>query len=108
MIASTWRVRAATTPPWRAFAWLRSFGRLSYEIYLTHMFVIWLVVDAYDAAGADLRLGVAWYPPLLAGSWALGWLVARFISTPLERALAGASASRATATAGAISQEGLA
>ena len=95
VVASHWRARAATTPPWRAFAWLRSFGRLSYEIYLTHMFVVWLVVDRFVAAGGDLRLGVAWYPPLLAGTWALGWAVARFVSVPLERALLRQGASRA-------------
>ena len=99
VIASHWRAVAATTRPLRAFAWLRSFGRLSYEIYLTHMFVVWLVVDRFTASGADLRLGLAWYPPVLLGAWALGWLVARFVSAPLERAVLRAGASRATASA---------
>lgn len=94
VLAARWRAATATTPPWPAFGWLRSAGRLSYEIYLSHMFVVWLVVDRFTAAGGDLRWGVAWYPPILAGAWALGWLVARFISGPLERALARASASR--------------
>lgn len=95
VIAAHWRAAFDGRPPARAFGWLRSFGRLSYEIYLTHMFVVWLVVDRFQAAGGDLRLGVAWYPPLLAGAWALGWLVARFISNPLARALGRAGASRA-------------
>jgi peptidoglycan/LPS O-acetylase OafA/YrhL len=99
VLAAHWRAATATTPPWRAFGWLRSAGRLSYEIYLTHMFVVWLVVDRYTAAGADLRWGVAWYPLVLAGAWALGWLVARFISAPLERALLRAGASRPPALA---------
>lgn len=86
-IASHWRAVATPTPPWRAFAWLRSFGRLSYEIYLTHMFVVWAVVDAVDAAGATGRMSFAAYLPVLAGAWALGWLVARFVSQPLERML---------------------
>src|ERR1700712_3395875 len=83
VVASHWRARPAAPPPMRAFAWLRSFGRLSYEIYLTHMFVVWLVVDRFVAAGADLRTGVAWYAPALLGAWALGWAVARFFSGPL-------------------------
>ena len=103
VIASRWRAAVDTTPPTPAFGWLRSFGRLSYEIYLTHMFVVWLVVDRFDAAGGDLRLGAAWYPPVLAGAWALGWLVARFVSNPLERVLLRASASRASARVGALS-----
>ena len=85
--------------------WLRSFGRLSYEIYLTHMFVVWLVVDRFDAAGGDLRWGVLCYPPVLAGTWALGWLVGRFVSAPLERRLLGARASRATVSAPAVMKE---
>ena len=103
VIASRWRAGVGARPPMPAFGWLRSFGRLSYEIYLTHMFVVWLVVDRFDAAGGDLRLGAAWYPPILAGAWALGWIVARFISVPLERLLLRASASRASARTGALS-----
>ena len=103
VIASRWRAGVGARPPMPAFGWLRSFGRLSYEIYLTHMFVVWLVVDRFDAAGGDLRLGAAWYPPILAGAWALGWIVARFICVPLERLLLRASASRASARTGALS-----
>ena len=99
VIASSWRPADATSPPSRAWAWLRSFGRLSYEIYLTHMFVIWLVVDRFDAAGGNLRLGALWYPPVLLGTWALGWLVARFVSVPLERFFLRARASPARASA---------
>lgn len=95
VMASRWRAALSTTPPLRCFEWLRSFGRLSYEIYLTHMFVVWLVVDRFTAAGGDLRPGLVWYPPLLAGVWALGWLVARLVSAPLERSLLRAGGSRA-------------
>jgi len=97
VIAAHWHAALDARPPARAFGWLRSFGRLSYEIYLTHMFVVWLVVDRFQAAGGDLRLGIAWYGPVLAGAWALGWLVARVISDPLARALGRAGAQRAAA-----------
>ena len=104
VIAARWRAAAGMTTPMPGFAWLRSFGRLSYEIYLTHMFVVWLVVDRFDAAGADLRHGVLWYPPVLAGAWALGWLVARFVSNPLERRLLRrAGATRVPARASTLS-----
>ena len=105
VIAARWRVVAGVARAPRALAWLRSFGRLSYEIYLTHMFVIWLVVDRFDAAGAEQRWSALCYLPVLAGTWALGWLVARFMSTPLERRLLRASASRTAAPARATTTE---
>src|SRR5581483_8783299 len=64
---------------------LRSWGKLTYEIYLTHMFVVFTVVSAYHAAGGDLRTGYLWYLPLLIVAWPLGHLVARFYSLPAER-----------------------
>lgn len=97
VIEAHWRAVADVARAWRAFTWLRSFGRLSYEIYLTHMFVVWFVVDRFDAAGGDLRWGVLCYPPVLAGTWALGWLVGRFVSTPMEQRLLHARASRTSA-----------
>ena len=105
VLASRWRAVDDRTPPWRAFGWLRSFGRLSYEIYLTHMFVVWLVVDRFTAAGGDLRSGWIWYAPVLAATWALGWLVARSVSAPLERLLLRAGASRAGARAAGLASE---
>lgn len=67
--------------------WIRSFGRLSYEIYLTHMFIVWPIVHRFRAHGADLRWGFLWYLPEVALAWLLGWLVARYLSLPAERAL---------------------
>ncbi|HZU52701.1 MAG TPA: acyltransferase [Holophagaceae bacterium] len=69
----------------RGFGWLRSWGRLSYEIYLTHMFVVFAVVRLFRARGGDLRMGFLWYLPALAICWALGLAVERFLSTPCER-----------------------
>jgi peptidoglycan/LPS O-acetylase OafA/YrhL len=89
-IAFHWQ--AGSAAPWtmRRLGWLRSFGRLSYEIYLTHMFVVFLVVHLFKARGGDLWWGILWYPPAAGLSWLLGWLLARYVSTPAERALRGA------------------
>jgi len=79
-------------PGWssmRGLGWLRSFGRLSYEIYLTHMFVVFAVVRLFKAAGSDISLGYLWYAPAVLLSWLLGMLVARFVSIPSDRALRG-------------------
>jgi peptidoglycan/LPS O-acetylase OafA/YrhL len=60
-------------------------GRCSYEIYLTHMFVVFATVAAFRAADASLSLVGVWYVAAIAASVALGWLVARFYSTPANR-----------------------
>lgn len=73
--------------PMRGLGWLRSFGRLSYEIYLTHMFVVFALVALYRHGGSDVRAGFWWYLPLLALCWALGALLARFYSDPCDRAM---------------------
>jgi peptidoglycan/LPS O-acetylase OafA/YrhL len=67
--------------------WLRSFGRLSYEIYLTHMFCVFAVVDFARAVDADPARGWLWYFPAVGLSWLLGWIVARTFSQPCERRL---------------------
>lgn len=77
----------ARGPGLRGLAWLRSLGRYSYEIYLGHMFVVFAVVAAFKATGADLRSGWLWYAPAVALAWALGALVGRFWSDPCARAL---------------------
>lgn len=81
------QARDAGLRPIPGTGWLRSFGFLSYEIYLTHMFVVWPVVRAFKASGAGLWWGILWYLPVVALSWLLGWLVARYLSVPCERAL---------------------
>ena len=76
--------RASPVP---GLGWLRSMGRLSYEIYLTHMFVVYGLVGLYRATGGDIRNGYWWYLPLVAACWGLGLLVARVYSDPCDRAL---------------------
>jgi peptidoglycan/LPS O-acetylase OafA/YrhL len=65
--------------------WLRSFGRLSYEIYLTHMFAVFSIVGLFHWSGANLYFGWLWFPPALALSWALGTAISRVLSTPADR-----------------------
>ena len=70
-------------------SWLRSFGVLSYEIYLTHMFVVFSVVGLFRLCGGGLRFGWLWFIPSLFFSWCLGVLVARVLSSPAERWIRG-------------------
>lgn len=80
-----WRQTLGEWYPWRAMNWLRSFGRLSYEIYLSHMFVVYSVVRLFRMYGADMQWGVLWYLPTVPLCWLLGAAVARWISVPCER-----------------------
>lgn len=72
---------------WRGAAWLAGVGRLSYEIYLTHMFVVYSIVAAFKASGGDMRSGFVWYVPALLLAWLLGFALARLWSIPCDRAL---------------------
>jgi peptidoglycan/LPS O-acetylase OafA/YrhL len=87
VLAFHWRAEEGAFPALPGTAWLQSFGRLSYEIYLTHMFMVWPVVRALRALGGGFRWGILWYIPAAALSWLLGWLVARQLSQPAERVL---------------------
>ncbi len=87
VVACHWAARDGSQRSLPGTAWLRSFGRLSYECYLTHMFVVFGVVRIFSATHAGLAHGYLWYLPALAGSWLLGMLVALFFSVPCERAL---------------------
>ena len=73
----------------RGTAWLRSFGLLSYEIYLTHMFVVFPLVGLFRLTGGSLRTGWLWFIPAILLSWLLGRLVDRFLSLPADRWLRG-------------------
>ncbi|WP_424681413.1 acyltransferase family protein [Frateuria sp. YIM B11624] len=69
----------------RMLHWVCSWGRLSYEIYLSHMFVVYAIMRLYRWSGADARSGFLWYLPAFALCWALGALVMRCWSVPCER-----------------------
>jgi peptidoglycan/LPS O-acetylase OafA/YrhL len=67
--------------------WLQALGRLSYEVYLTHMFVVLAIVRIAQATGAPKWMGFVWYVPAVLVSWLLGSLVARAYSEPCDQAL---------------------
>jgi peptidoglycan/LPS O-acetylase OafA/YrhL len=82
-----WRHAHGAAKGLRGFGWLRSMGRLSYEIYLSHMFVVFAVVTLFKRSGGDMRSGFWWFLPAVLLCWALGWLFARLYSEPADRAL---------------------
>ena len=69
------------------FATLGFVGTRSYEIYLTHMFVVFSTVAVFKAVNADLAFVGVWYAVAVAVSIALGDFVARGFSFPMNRAI---------------------
>jgi len=62
-------------------------GRRSYEIYLTHMFVVFLAFDLFLKAGKRMPgVPILFVAVILAGA-ALAELVARYYSEPMNRAI---------------------
>jgi peptidoglycan/LPS O-acetylase OafA/YrhL len=70
-------------------AWLRAFGRLSYEAYLTHMFVVFTALTLFHQAGMPDRCEYLLYPAVLAAALWLAALVAHHVSQPAERRVRG-------------------
>ena len=79
--------RSESDKPLPGTGWLCAFGRLSYEMYLTHVFVVFAVVEIFRATGASLEFGILWYPPAVALAWLLAMLIDKTLSTPCNRAL---------------------
>lgn len=81
-------IAAAAQTSWRA-PWvinpLLAYGRRSYEIYLTHMFVVITGFGWFVARGASLRLVPLLFVATLLLAGLLGELVGRFYSEPANR-----------------------
>lgn len=70
-------------------SWLRALGRWSYEIYLFHMLpLIWLIAW-FNQSERPGYLIVLTYAAMLLASIALGFLIHRYFSEPLNRKLRG-------------------
>ncbi|MGR9578723.1 acyltransferase family protein [Pandoraea sputorum] len=88
--AALWLAAAhgATRAVPRGFGWLTQMGRWSYEIYLSHMFVVLAVTPAYRAlAGDDMRWTFLVYVPALVVCTLLGGALHRHVSGPAARRL---------------------
>jgi peptidoglycan/LPS O-acetylase OafA/YrhL len=76
------RLQAASKALW-GFGWLAKMGRLSYEIYLSHMFIVLSVCSAYRVMmGEDMRWSFAVYVPTIVGCVLLGAGLERWVSLP--------------------------
>jgi peptidoglycan/LPS O-acetylase OafA/YrhL len=70
-------------------SWLRALGRWSYEIYLFHMLPLIGLIAWIKQSERSAATIVATYVFMLAASIALGFLISRYFSEPLNRRLRG-------------------
>jgi peptidoglycan/LPS O-acetylase OafA/YrhL len=66
---------------------LRWFGRNSYEVYLTHSFVVLTLTQLFVATGSRYAWTPLWYVAITCLCGGLGACVARYYSEPLNRKL---------------------
>ncbi|MGA7832489.1 MAG: acyltransferase [Terracidiphilus sp.] len=81
-------IAAASETRWQApriFNPLLAYGRRSYEIYLTHMFIIFACFNPFVNLGKPMRLVPLLFLAVIVLSGVLGELVARFYSEPANR-----------------------
>jgi peptidoglycan/LPS O-acetylase OafA/YrhL len=71
----------------RSTAFLRWFGRNSYEVYLTHMFAVLPMAGLFFYFRPSIHLTPLWFLGTVALTGALGHLVARSYSEPLNHRL---------------------
>jgi peptidoglycan/LPS O-acetylase OafA/YrhL len=70
-------------------SWLRALGRWSYEIYLFHMLPLLGLILWFKQSERSGGAIIAMYFVMLATSIALGFLISRYFSEPLNRRLRG-------------------
>ena len=87
VIAFQQRAEKGINPARRWTALLRSFGRNSYEIYLSHMLVVWPMMRLFYKLGAPMKTALLWFVVITTLAAVLGHLLTRFYSEPLNRLL---------------------
>jgi len=89
-VGSSMVIAAAAQSRWRSppiVSPLVQLGRCSYEVYLTHMFVVFTLFHLYVSTGKSLRTVPLLFIGVILTSSLLGTWVARFYSEPMNRLL---------------------
>jgi peptidoglycan/LPS O-acetylase OafA/YrhL len=87
-VATCMIIAAASQSRWRSSTILRplvALGRCSYEIYLTHMFVVYAAFGLFVAAGKPMGAVPVLFISVILTAGLLGALVARLYSEPVNR-----------------------
>ncbi len=61
------------------------YGKLSYEIYLTHMFIVYSGIRLYHYFGSPLKYSLLWLFGIIMLSGVIGFFVEKCVSEPLNR-----------------------
>jgi peptidoglycan/LPS O-acetylase OafA/YrhL len=77
-------VRSLGSALFRSTGFLRWFGRNSYEVYLTHMLVVWPMVGMFFHFHQSLNTAVLWFVAITALTGGAGHVLARYYSDPLN------------------------
>lgn len=77
---SNWKAPVVLSP-------LRNLGQRSYEIYLTHMFIVFALFNLFVLIGKPMLAVIPLFIAVIVISALLGELVARFYSEPLNQAI---------------------
>jgi peptidoglycan/LPS O-acetylase OafA/YrhL len=83
-------IAAAAQSNWKAprvFSPLLNLGQRSYEVYLTHMFVVFALFDLFALAGKPMLAVLPLFIAVTVVAALLGELTARFYSEPMNRAI---------------------
>ena len=87
-IGSCLVIAAAAKSEWRSPRFifpLLNLGRRSYEVYLTHMFIVFAMFALFNAAGSPLAGVPLFFVAVILLSGLCGALVARYYSEPMNR-----------------------
>jgi peptidoglycan/LPS O-acetylase OafA/YrhL len=91
LIAMQQRFEAGSRKPLAVNAVFRWYGRNSYEVYLTHMLVVWPMMRIFYDLHQSINAAPLWFIAITALAGALGFLVAKFYSEPMNVRLRAAS-----------------
>jgi peptidoglycan/LPS O-acetylase OafA/YrhL len=89
VVSAHWHESSVRTDkaPGDGLNWLRSWGRLSYEIYLSHMFCVFGGLALLSWSGPTGPWRFVWYLPILVACWLLGAALSYGFTLPVERRL---------------------
>jgi peptidoglycan/LPS O-acetylase OafA/YrhL len=87
LISMQQRFDGGNARPYAVNGVFRWFGRNSYEVYLTHMLVVWPLMRIFYDLRQPINAAPLWFAGITALAGMLGYVVAKFYSEPLNSRL---------------------